>query len=78
MDTCHTRCVQREFGLERTLPCGLMERKTLVLLPIVDTLRRRLRHMQLLVLEAIYKRHESVLDNNVGLDNIDVRARRHR
>lgn len=76
MDTCHTRCVQREFGLERALPHGPVEWKTLVLLPIIDTLRRRLRHLQLLVLEASYERRESVLhDAHVGLDNVDVRHR---
>lgn len=69
--------MQREFGLERALPRGPVERKTLVLLPIIDTFRRGLRHLQLLVLEA-YERYESVLDNHVGLDNIDVRARQHR
>lgn len=65
--------VQRELGFKRALSCGALEWEALVLLPIIDTLRRGLRHLQLLVYEIGY---ESVL-NYISFNNIDIHSRQH-
>ena len=68
--------VQRESGAERSLPRGTVEWKAVVLLPVVDTLRGGLRHLQLLVLQAV-KRNEPVLDVHFELHLGRWKHRRH-